>query len=73
MSMKQSFKHPQPDLLNAATHEQRKQTVTISAELSDAYIALLRAAEAEVKFKEYPSEDIEAAVEQVLRAGGGAK
>ena len=48
------FHEPQPDLLNAATHEQRwanfdahltphPQTVTISTELSDAYVALLRA------------------------------
>ena len=36
---------PQPDQLNAATHEQPKQTVTISAELSDASVELGREVE----------------------------
>ena len=39
------FHEPQPDLLNAATHERRARTVTISAELSDAQVTLFRKAE----------------------------
>jgi len=61
-----------PDLLNAATHEQRKQIVTISAELSDAYVALLRAAEAEGDDCVPRSQQLTDAKNAVIRAGGGA-
>jgi len=66
------FKLKQPDLLNAATHEQRKQTVAISAELSDAYVALLRAAEAEGDDCVPRSPRLTYAKNAVIRAGGGA-
>jgi hypothetical protein len=60
-------------------YDNRPKTVTISVELSDAYVALLRAAEkmSEVTREEEAStfgdayDDVIEAMEQVLRAGGG--
>ena len=50
----------------------RRKTVTISPELSDAYVALLRAAEFQIKYhREHTVEMLGNAVEQVIRAGGG--
>lgn len=62
----------QTDLLNAATHEQRKQTVTISTELSDAYIALHRAVDSYLTAHlAINQQRVIDAHQQVLRAGGG--
>lgn len=66
------LRQPQPNLLNAATHEQRKQTVTISAELSDAYIALHRCIESYLGNRfEINFQRVIDAHQQVLRAGNG--
>ena len=57
---------PWPCNANVAT-ETKGKTVTISAELSDAYVALLRAAE-EIDWLQIRT--LNEAVAQVLRAGG---
>lgn len=48
-----------------------KQTVTISAELSDAYVVLLRAAQQEGGDCVPRSEELTGAINAVIRAGGG--
>ena len=52
-------------------YDNRPKTVTISAELAEAYVALLRAAEWELTYNDNPSAELDDSVKAVIRAGGG--
>jgi hypothetical protein len=52
-------------------YDNRPKVVTISAELSDAQVALLRAAERVASYEDGALPELRHCINQVLRAGGG--